>query len=387
MDFNQTAEQKALVAAAQQFAQDKLIASDQHSQLRTSASFDHRAFWDQCASAAYCGLPLSTSVGGRALPLVDCMLVFEALAAAGADLGFLFSLGVHQFAVSIPLAVVGTDAQKSQWLPALARGSFIGALAVSEREAGSDSYAMQAEAVETDAGFEIRGDKIWISNAPVADVLLVCARTDDIAGAFGISCFIIPAKSKGLSVKPGPAKAGLRGAPWGSVQMDGVEVPSDNMLGGRGGGAAVFGECMRWERCGLFAIALGAMHKSLKETLGHVRRRQQFGGPLIEKDTVAKSVALMKTRLDAARLLLYQAAATVDGRQADDAAICLAKAFVSEAAVTNALAAQELVGAAGITEQSAANAFLNDMLPFRVLSGPTDVHYKIASRLMLPTVT
>ncbi len=383
MNFNQTVDQKALVASATQFAQEQLVRADLGAQQANSSGVDHRDLWARCAKAGYCGLPLANSVGGRGLKLVDCMLIFEAMAAAGADLGFLFSLGVHQFAIAVPLSIAGSDTQRTQWLSAMASGARIGALAVSEREAGSDSYAMQAQAVETENGFAINGEKIWITNAPVADLLLVCARTDAHPGTFGISCFIVPAGTDGLSIVSGPAKAGLRGAPWGSVKMDDVEVPSGNMLGGRGGGAAVFSECMRWERCGLFAIAVGAMQKSLRESLAHVRTRRQFGGPLIDNDIVAKSIALMKTRLDTARLLLFQASATVDYGQADEAAICLAKSYVSEAAIANALAAHELAGAAGVTEQSSVNAFLNDMLPFRVLSGPTDVQYKIASRLLL----
>ena len=145
----------------------------------------------------------------------------------------------------------------------------------------------------------------------------------------------------------------------------------------------MFQSSMRWERCGLYAIALGAMRKSFGDCLAHVRHRTQFGKPLVDNDVVARSIALMKTRLEAARLLLYDAAAAIDDGEPDDAAVCLAKAYVSESAVANALAAQELFGAAGVLEQSAATTFLNDMLPFRVLSGATDVQYKIATRLML----
>jgi alkylation response protein AidB-like acyl-CoA dehydrogenase len=308
--------------------------------------------------------------------------VFESMAATGADPGFLFSLGVHQFAVAVSLASIGSEDQRAQWLAPMAEGSCIGALAVSEPEAGSDTYAMKARAVETADGFAISGEKVWISNAPVADLFLVLARTDDTPGMFGISCFVVPSSTKGVTVERGPTKAGITNAPWGSVQLDCV-VPKANLLGGLGGGGAVFQSSMRWERCGLYAIALGAMKKSFSDCLAYVRRRTQFGKPLVENDVVARSIALMKTRLEAARLLLYDAAAAIDDGEPDDAAVCLAKAFVSESAVANGLAAQELFGATGVLEQSAASAFLNDMLPFRVLSGATDVQYKIATRLML----
>jgi alkylation response protein AidB-like acyl-CoA dehydrogenase len=378
MNFNETCAQEALVREAKEFVQKNNLSKSQES----CGAAMHRRCWDLFAVAGYCGMPLPETDGGGGIGLMDSMLVFETLAVAGVDIGLLFSLGVHQFAAAVPLALAGTDAQKSKWLATMARGEAIGALAVSEADAGADSYAMQARAVETDEGFTITGEKLWISNAPIADLILVCARTDDLPGAFGISCFLVTADADGVSVANGPVKAGLRNAPWGTVRLDQVHVSDDDMLGGRGGGGAVFGECMRWERCGLFAIALGAMQRGLEDCVARVRNRQQFGGALIDNDVVAKSVALMKTRLDAARLLLYRAAATIDDGKADEASISLAKAYVSESAIANALAAQELYGALGITAEHDASALLNDMLPFRVLSGPNDVHYKIASRLI-----
>ncbi|HUU24277.1 MAG TPA: acyl-CoA dehydrogenase family protein [Methyloceanibacter sp.] len=383
MSSKRTADQEALVAEARSFARDTLIPLTGSADEGALASAGYRAMWDACAAARYTGLPLSTSAGGRGLSLTDCMRVFESMAAAGADPGFLFSLGVHQFAVAVSVASIGSEDQRAQWLRQMAEGSCIGALAVSEPDAGSDTYAMKTRAEESADGFAISGEKIWISNAPVADLFVVLARTGDAPGMFGISSFLVPSTTKGLTIERGPAKAGLRNAPWGSVRLDRALVPKSNLLGGLGGGGAVFQSSMRWERCGLFAIALGAMRKSFGDCLAHVRHRTQFGKPLVDNDVVARSIALMKTRLEAARLLLYDAAAAIDDGEPDDAAVCLAKAYVGESAVANGLAAQELFGAAGVLEQSSATIFLNDMLPFRVLSGATDVQYKIATRLML----
>ena len=383
MSWKLSAHQKALVVEARSFAQDTLVPLQARADKGVLAPADYRAMWDACMEARYTGLPLSKASSGRGLSLSDCMLAFEAMAAAGADLGFLFSLGVHQFAVAVSVASIGSEDQQAQWLPSMATGACIGALAVSEVEAGSDTYAMKARAEEAADGFAISGEKIWISNAPVADLFVVLARTSDTPGMFGISCFAVPSTTMGPAVEQGPAKAGINSAPWGSVRFDRAVVSKENLLGGLGGGAVVFQNSMRWERCGLYAIALGAMRKSFGDCLAHVRHRTQFGKPLVENDVVAKSIALMKTRMEAARFLLYDAAASIDDGQPDDAAVCLAKAHVSESAIANGLAAQELFGAAGVLEHSATTAFLNDMLPFRVLSGATDLQYKIATRLML----
>ena len=276
MEFKLTDHQQAMVAGAGRFAQQKLLPQAQQVANGMSEERNYKALWDLCAQAGYTGLPIAESAGGRGLSLTDSMLVFEAMAATGADPGFLFSLGVHQFAAAIALENVGTDKQRQAWLPRLADGSCIGALAVSEVDAGSDTYAMKARATETPGGFSISGQKVWISNAPVAGLILVCARTDDVPGAFGLSCFLVAGDAKGLTKTSGPAKAGLKGAPWGTVQLDAVEVSNDDMLGGRGGGAAVFRESMRWERCGLYAIALGAMDKSFKECIAYLRDRHRW---------------------------------------------------------------------------------------------------------------
>ena len=211
MALKLSADQKVLVAEARLFAHDALMPLKVHADKGVLAPDDYfRAMWDACVKARYTGLPLSKSVGGRALSLSDCMLVFESMAATGSDLGFLFSLGVHQFAVAVSLASIGSEDQRAQWLAPMAEGSCIGALAVSEPEAGSDTYAMKAQAVETSDGFAISGDKIWISNAPVANLFVVLARTDEAPGVFGISCFVVPSTTKGLTIERGPDKAGIR---------------------------------------------------------------------------------------------------------------------------------------------------------------------------------
>lgn len=378
MDFSLTAEQQNVIAEAAGFARQHLV----RPAAGRPAGASHATLWKTCVDGRFTGLALPRDSGGRGLSLLDSMLALEAMTAAGADPGFIFSLAVHQFAAAAPLATIGTSEQKDELLRPMAEGRLIGALAISEAEAGSDSYALATAARETAGGFLLTGEKIWITNAPVADVILVCARTDDLPGAFGISCFIVRRGTTGLSFAQGPAKIGLAGAPWGSVQLDNAFVPASAMLGGRGGGAAVFREAMRFERCGLYSIVTGAMARSLDDCLQHTKVRRQFGRPLIDNPAVARVLALMKTRHDAAQLLLYRAAWQLDQGAPDDVAISLAKAYVSQAAVDNALEGQQLYGATGTLADSPATRFLDDMLPFRTLSGPNELHYQVAARLM-----
>jgi len=380
MDFRLSGSQRDLAAKMRSFATKALVPSSESAE---GQEFD--ALWRRTAEAGHAGLTLPREHGGGGHGLLDGVLAFEAMAESGADPGFLFSLGVHQFAVTGPMINLATPEQQATWLPAMASGRALGAFAISEEHAGSDAFALSAVARETAGGFALSGEKVWVTNAPNAGLFLVSARTDDVGGAFGVSCFIVTRDAQGLSVRPGPAKIGLEGAPWGTLVLEDVEVPAANLIGARGGAAMVFQEAMRWERCGLFAIPLGAMQRAFRECVARVAARKQFDKPLIENHAVARTIALAASRMEAARLMLYKAAASVDSGLADDMAISLAKAFVSEAALENALEMQKLYGAAGVLRDSPASKLVADMQPFRVLSGANELHYQVIARLVRVT--
>lgn len=343
---------------------------------------DLAAFLRSAAASGLTGLTLPATCGGGQRSLLDSVVAMEALAEAGVDPGYLFSLGVHIFAIAGPMLGFATPDQQRAWLPGLASGRVLGAFATSELGAGSDAFTITTTARETSDGYVLSGEKVWVTNAPIANVFLVSARTDDIPGAFGVSCLLVPRETPGVSVVNGPPKVGLAGAPWGTLQLDGAHVPASHLLGSRGAAAMVFQEAMRWERCGLFAIPIGATQRGLARTIERLAARTQFGAPLIENAVVARSIALAKSRIEAARLLLYKAAASVDAGQADDLAISLAKSFASEAALETALELQKLSGAAGVLRDEPPARLVEDMLPFRVLSGANDVHYQIIARLL-----
>ncbi len=377
MEFRLSEPQRGLVARMRSFASDMLAAAG-------DAAEGHQfgALWRRTAKAGHVGLTLPRAQGGEGYGLLDGVLAFEALADGGVDPGFLFSLGVHQFAVAGPMVNLATTEQQARWLPAMASGRALGAFAISEDGAGSDTFALAAVAREVENGFALSGEKTWVTNAPNAHLFLVSARTDDVRGAFGVSCFLVSRDTPGLWIRPGPAKIGLEGAPWGTLVLEDAVLPVSSLLGARGGAAIVFQEAMRWERCGLFAIPLGAMQRGFRECVARVAARKQFGQPLIENHAVARAIALVKSRIEAARLLLYKAAASVDAGQPDDMAISLAKAFVSEAALDNALEMQKLYGALGMLSGSPPAKLVNDMQPFRVLSGANELHYQIIARLL-----
>ena len=377
MDFRPSEQQRDVVARMRSFASDLLAVAGDAAE---GDRFD--ALWRRTAKAGHVGLTLPRAQGGQGHGLLDGVLAFEALAEGGVDPGFLFSLGVHQFAVAAPMINLATAEQQARWLPAMANGGALGAFAISEDGAGSDTFALAAVAREVEGGFALTGEKTWVTNAPKAHLFLVSTRTDDVSGAFGVSCFLVARDTPGVYIRPGPAKIGLEGAPWGTLVLEDAALPASSLLGARGGAAIVFQEAMRWERCGLFAIPLGAMQRGFRECLARVAARKQFGQPLIENHAIARALALVKLRIEAARLLLYKAAASVDAGQADDMAISLAKAFVSETALENALEMQKLYGAFGMLSGSPPAKLVNDMQPFRVLSGANDLHYQIIARLL-----
>ena len=375
MDFCLSHSQAQLAARMRDFALSALALEPTQ-----APAFDR--FWRKVSEAGLTGLTLPREFGGQGYGLLDGVLAMEALAEAGTDPGLLFSLGVHLFAIPGPMLALATPEQQARWLPAMARGEVLTAFATSEDGAGSDAFALATTAREAGDGFLLTGEKLWVTNAPEAGLFLVSARTDDIAGAFGISCFVVARDAPGVSVTEGPVKVGLNGAPWGTLTLDDVRVPASDMLGARGGAGTVFQEAMRWERCGLFAIPLGAIERGLAACVERLAERKQFGAALIDNAAVARSIALIKSRMEAARLLIYKAAASIDQGEADDLAISVAKAYASEAALESALEIQKLYGALGVLRDSQAAKLVSEMQPFRVLSGSNEVHYQVIARLV-----
>ena len=349
---------------------------------READSLFDRKLWDECAEFGLCGLPIPETWGGSGLDAVDTMLVVETLGRACEDGGLVFSLCAHMFASAVPIWRSGATEIHQRYLRGIASGQLLCANATTEPEAGSDIHAMKATARRDGADYLLDGTKCFITNAPVADLLLIYAKTDPTAGFMGISAFVVPRDTPGVRVVAEHGKTGLRTSPWGTVYLEECRVPEAARVGPEGAGAALFGESMIWERCCLFAYYVGAMERTLTSAVEHVRTRKQFGHRLAAFQSVQNRIVDMKLRLETSRLLLYRVGELHrQGKRCDDA-VAMCKLWISEAAVQSGLDAVQIFGGMGVSMETGVDALLRDAIPARIFSGTSEMQRTIIARML-----
>ncbi len=339
--------------------------------------------WRAAAAAGVQGVISEERFGGRARSAIEAMLLFEGLALGADDAGFVFALASQTFAMQRPLARFGTDAQRERWLRPLCTGDAVGAFAMSEPLAGSDTSAITTTATPLgDGRHRLHGTKSWVTLGPVCDVVVVFATTDPAKGRWGITAFLVPTDRDGVTRGPVEAKMGLHGCPFGQLRFDGCIVGEDEVLGAPGAGANVFTDAVEAERAFLYAAQLGAMERALQVSIRRARERVQFSQPIGSFQAISHRIVEMKLRLETARLMVYKAAALHDRGEPVALAASLAKLQTSEAAVASALDAIRIFGAEGYTEAAGVEVFLRDAVGGLAYSGTSDIQRNIAARLL-----
>jgi hypothetical protein len=382
MDFSLTPAQQELQNAATLFARGEL---NDALRARDAASEFSRASWDACARFGVHALPVPVEHGGQGADLTSTIAVMEGLGYGSGDAGLLFSINASLWTNTIPLLQFGSAEQKARYLPPLTRGEWIGANAGSEPEAGSDIFGLRTRAVRDGDHYVLTGAKTWVTNAQVADLFVVYATLDPAFGLMGITAFLVERGTPGLEVGGALHKMGLRTSPMAEVFLDGVRVPVANRLGREGRGAAVFNCAMDWERGCILAACLGAMRRQLERCVEHAKTRRQFGRAIGEFQSVSNRIADMKTRLDAARLLVYRIGWLKDRGQPSELEAALAKLFVSEAYVQSSLDAMRTFGASGYMQELEIERDARDAIGSLFSSGTSDIQRNIvAKKLGLP---
>lgn len=342
---------------------------------------DFRRRWRLAGEHGLTGTVVPTEHGGGGLDAVTATALSEALGRGSPDLGFVFSLAAHVYACLTPIVRFGTRAQCGHWLPGLASGEQIAAHAITEPDSGSDIISLRTRAQRVAGGYVLRGNKCFITNAPVADVLLIQAVTDPDAGYFGLTTFVVPVDRDGIEISQPHQKVALTGSPTADVFLDAVWAHPHERLGPEGAGASVFSAAMAWERTCLFATYLGAIRHVLDDTIGYVRAREQFGAPIGSYQAVSHRVVDMLLRYESARLLVYRAAGGLDSGADNEIAPALAKIAVSEAALQVGIDAVQIRGALGIVE-GPAERLVRDALASRIFSGTNEIQRNNVARAL-----
>jgi acyl-CoA dehydrogenase len=284
---------------------------------------------------------------------------------------------------SYPILQSGNRATVDRWIPGVVRGTAVAAFALTEPEAGSDAAALNLRADPDGDGWRLRGEKLWISNAPEADVYTVFARTTANAGARGVTAFAVPGDADGLSGEPLEL---LSPHPIGRLRFDGVPVGPDDVLGEVDAGFRVAMRTLDLFRPSVGAFAVGMAQSALDATLDHVRARHAYGGPLSDQQSVRHILADLATQLQAARLLVYAAARAYDARAPRGEitrSAAMAKLYATEAAQTVVDQCVQLHGARALQRGHLLEHLYRDVRAPRIYEGASEVQRSIIARELL----
>ena len=382
MDFRHTEEQLAFFKSVKDFAAD-VVAPEAHER-DVDGRFD-RGVWDAVAGFGLCGLPVPEEFGGSGADIVTTCLALEALAEGGHDAGLGLSLGAHITIGTMPIYLHGNDEQKRRYLPKLASGEWIGAMAITEPEAGSDAAGIKTKAERDGDEWVINGSKIFITNGSICDTCIVIAVTDPEAGpGQGVSAFIVEKDNPGYVVAKDLDKMGTRSSPLSMLYFEDCRVPSSAMLGAEGSALwAIAFECFDWERTVMIASSIGGMKSSLDASIAYAKERNAFGRPIAKFQAIQHKIAEMKAYYDAARLVLYRAAWMKQEGLPHQVEASVAKYFVAEAAMRNAVEATQIFGGYGYIKDYPVERSMRDAKLISIGGGTSEIQKMIIARELL----
>jgi isovaleryl-CoA dehydrogenase len=322
-----------------------------------------------------------TAYGGLGLNYRAQAIILEEIARASPALAL--SVGAHSNLFADNLARNGTESQRAQFLPRMASGEEIGALALTEPNAGSDAVSLSTRATRHGESYSISGSKQFITNGPVADVVLVYAKTDPARGSHGISVFLVRTRSAGFSVAKSLDKMGMRGSPTGELALRDVSVPADQRVGEENDGVRIMMGGLNTERAVLAAIPVGIMAECLDRSIAYSQQREQFGKRIGEFQLIQAKLADMYTELSASRLMLYAALEELarDPRRLRASAAVLT--YAAEASTRAALEAVQIHGGYGYMRDLPLERLARDAKLLEIGAGTSEIRRLIVARDLL----
>jgi len=379
MDYSLSPEQEQLRQATIEFAQSQL---NEDLATREKESFFSREDWQKCADFGILGLNVPAEYGGQGHDTVTTVAILEALGYGCRDNGLPFGLNSQLWSIQAAIEEFGSDEQKNKYLRDMVSGKSIGAFAITEAESGSDTYSMKASARRVDGGYQLKAEKHYITNAPIADVAVIFASTDPDAGRWGISAFIVEDGTEGFSRGISRDKMGLKTSPFGELYLDDCFVPEENRLGPEGAGVSIFATSMESERGYILSSQLGAMQRQLEEAIEFARGRRQFDQPIGRYQSVANRIVDMKLRVETCRLLLYKLAWLESRGESRAMDAALTKLQLSESFIDSSLDAIRIHGARGYVQELGIERDLRDGIGGIIYSGTSDIQRNVVARML-----
>jgi isovaleryl-CoA dehydrogenase len=339
------------------------------------------ALWPEMGALGLHGITVPQAQGGSAMGYLAHVIAIEEIARASASVAL--SYGAHSNLCINQIVLNGTPAQQAAYLPRLVSGDHVGALAMSEAGAGSDVVSMSLRADRQGDHYILNGAKFWITNGPVADVLVVYAKTDPGAGSKGITAFLVERGTPGFSTGPHLDKLGMRGSDTCELIFRDAPVPAANVLGEVGRGVRVLMSGLDYERVVLSGIGTGIMAACLDEIMPWMASRRQFGQRIGDFQLMQGKLADIYTRLNTARAYVYAVAAACDRGQATraDAAACVL--YASEAAMDVAHQAVQAMGGTGFLSDSPVSRIFRDAKLMEIGAGTSEIRRMLIGREMM----
>ena len=337
-----------------------------------------RDLWPRLGALGLHGITVPEADGGLGLGYLEHCVAIEEVSRASASVGL--SYGAHSNLCINQIARHGSAAQKEKYLEKLISGEHVGALAMSEAGSGSDVVSMKTRADKKGDRYVLNGTKMWITNGPAAETLVVYAKTDPAAGPRGISAFLIEKSMKGFSQSPKLDKLGMRGSDTAELVFADCEVPEENLLGGLGRGVNVLMSGLDFERVVLAAGPLGIMQAAMDIVMPYIHDRQQFGAPIGTFQLVQGKVADMYVAMNSCKAYVYAVAKACDRGETTREDAAGAILIAAEKATQVALDAIQLLGGNGYINDYATGRLLRDAKLYEIGAGTSEIRRMLIGR-------
>jgi len=372
-DLGETADM--IRSSVQNFAADEILPRATDIDIKNEFPSD---LWKKFGHLGVLGITVDERYGGASMGYLEHVIAMEEISRASASVGL--SYGAHSNLCVNQISRNGSDQQKIKYLPKLISGDHVGALAMSEPGAGSDVVSMRLNAVEKKDHYVLNGTKMWITNGPDADTLVVYAKTDTNAGAKGITAFIVEKTMTGFSTAQKLDKLGMRGSNTCELIFDNCEVPKENVLGKVGEGVHVLMSGLDYERAVLSAGPIGIMQACLDVVIPYIHDRKQFGQPIGNFQLMQGKLADMYTTFSACKSYVYMVAKSCDRGEATRKDAAGAILYASEKATWMALEAIQCLGGTGYTNEAPTGRFLRDAKLYEIGAGTSEIRRWLIGR-------
>ncbi len=381
MDFELNEEQRMVRDMVHDFAQNEI--APRAAGVDKSEEFPAENI-RQMAELGLMGLPYPEEYEGGGGDTVSYAIAVEEIARACGATALIYA--AHISLGCFPIYTFGTEEQKRRWLPQLCRGEGLAAFGLTEPEAGSDAGATRTTATRDGDHYVLNGSKMWITSGAIADVVTCTAKTDPAAGSHGISCFLVEKGRAGFIPGKNEPKMGLKGSVTSALSLEDCRVPAANLLGREGEGFRQMLITLDGGRISIGAMALGLAQAAFEQATQYAQERVQFGQPIAKFQAIRWMIADMATEIDAARMMVYRAAAVKDAGKRFTKEAAMAKLFASEVAERTAYKALQIHGGYGYSREYPVERIYRDQRLCSIGEGTSEIQRLVIARQILGKV-